>query len=63
MATTKYTFKKTLSIVIRRLISMSGEFLIANTMGLYERENEKEKLKVPGPIQHDISIYVCTKTR
>lgn len=32
--------------------------MIANAMGLYERENDQEKLKIPGPIQHDIIIYV-----
>jgi ADAM-TS Spacer 1 len=41
-----------------RLISMSGEYEIAGTSGLYEREDEVEKLKIPGPIKEDISLYV-----
>jgi len=43
-----------------RLISMSGEFNIAGSLGLYERESETEKLKIPGPIKEDISIYVSS---
>ena len=41
-----------------RLILMSGEYDIAGTAGLYERENDVEKLKVPGPIKEDVSLYV-----
>jgi ADAM-TS Spacer 1 len=41
-----------------RLISMSGEYDIAGTAGLYERDKDLEKLKIPGPIKEDISIYV-----
>lgn len=37
---------------------MSGEFMIAKAMGLYERDNEQEKLKIPGPIKHDITVNV-----
>lgn len=43
---------------IRRIVSMSGEFMIANAMGLYERDNEQEKLKIPGPIKHEITVNV-----
>jgi ADAM-TS Spacer 1 len=41
-----------------RLISMSGEYDVAGSLGLYERDNELEKLKIPGPIKEDISLYV-----
>lgn len=41
-----------------RLISMPGEYDIAGSLGLYERDNEVEKLKIPGPIKEDISLYV-----
>lgn len=41
-----------------RLISMSGEYDVAGSLGLYERDNEVEKLKIPGPIKEDISLYV-----
>lgn len=41
---------------------MSGEYEIAGSIGLYERENEQEKLKIPGPIKDDISVYVSAHT-
>lgn len=41
-----------------RLILMPGEFAIEKTMGLYERENEQEKIKIPGPIPFEIAIKV-----
>lgn len=44
-----------------RLISMSGEYEIAGAVGLYERDSEIEKLKIPGPIKEDISLYVSSK--
>lgn len=37
---------------------MSGEYEVAGSLGLYERANEQEKLKIPGPIKDDISVYV-----
>lgn len=37
---------------------MSGEFLIAQAVGLYERDSDQEKLKIPGPIKHDITVNV-----
>lgn len=42
-----------------RLIIMPGEFAIDKVMGLYERDNELEKIKIPGPIPFDISLKVC----
>lgn len=41
-----------------RLILMPGEFAIGKIMGLYERENEQEKIKIPGPIPFDLSVKV-----
>ena len=41
-----------------RLISMSGEYMIAGSLGLYDRIEDQEKLKIPGPIKEDISLYV-----
>lgn len=41
-----------------RLIELPGEFNIAGAIGLYEREAEQEKLKIPGPIKYDIAVYV-----
>lgn len=41
-----------------RIVVMSGEFLIAQAVGLYERDSDQEKLKIPGPIKHDITVNV-----
>lgn len=41
-----------------RIVSMSGEFLIAHAVGLYERDSDQEKLKIPGPIKYDITVNV-----
>jgi ADAM-TS Spacer 1/ADAM cysteine-rich domain len=43
------------------MIFMSGEYEIAGTMGLYERIEDLEKLKIPGPIKHNISLNVSEK--
>lgn len=45
-----------------RSIVLSGEYEIAGARGLYERtDNDKESLKVPGPILEDIILYVLMK--
>lgn len=41
-----------------RLILMPGEFAVGKVLGLYERDNEQERIKIPGPIPFDISIKV-----
>lgn len=41
-----------------RLILMPGEFSIDKIMGLYERDGEQEKIKIPGPLPFDISVQV-----
>lgn len=41
---------------------MSGEYDIAGSIALYERENEKEVIKIPGPIKDDISIHVSSSS-
>lgn len=41
-----------------RLILMPGEFAIEKIVGLYERENEREKIRIPGPIPFDLTINV-----
>lgn len=44
-----------------RLILMPGEFSIDKLiMGLYERDNEQEKIKIPGPIPFDVAVRVCS---
>lgn len=42
-----------------RLILMPGEFAIDKILGLYERENEQEKIKIPGPIPFEMTVQVC----
>lgn len=42
-------------------IYLSGEYNIAGTLGLYERKNDKETLRIPGPIMEDIILYVLMK--
>lgn len=37
---------------------MSGEYEIGGSIGLYEREHDLEKLKIPGPTKDDITLYV-----
>lgn len=41
-----------------RLILMPGEFAIDKIIGLYERDNEREKIRIPGPIPFDLTINV-----
>lgn len=44
-----------------RLILMPGEFSIDKIMGLYERDNEQEKIKIPGPLPFEIAVQVIWK--
>lgn len=45
-----------------RLILMPGEFSIDKLIhGLYERDNEQEKIKIPGPIPFDMVIKVVAR--
>lgn len=37
---------------------MPGEFKIDKIMGLYERDNEQEKVKIPGPIPFELVLQV-----
>ncbi|XP_058824477.1 A disintegrin and metalloproteinase with thrombospondin motifs 12 [Topomyia yanbarensis] len=46
-----------------RLIQMPGEYEIAGSLGLYDREDEQEKIKIPGPITDDITISVIMKKK
>lgn len=43
-----------------RLILMPGEFMVEKMMGLYERENEQEKIKIPGPIKYEMTLSVSS---
>ncbi|CAD7087043.1 unnamed protein product [Hermetia illucens] len=44
-----------------RLISMPGEFIIADAESLYDKEENQELIKIPGPIMHTISIFVIVR--
>ncbi|XP_058455762.1 A disintegrin and metalloproteinase with thrombospondin motifs 7 isoform X2 [Malaya genurostris] len=46
-----------------RLIQMPGEYEMAGSLGLYDREEEQEKIKIPGPITDDITISVIMKKK
>ncbi|XP_054289073.1 A disintegrin and metalloproteinase with thrombospondin motifs 7-like [Macrosteles quadrilineatus] len=39
-------------------ITIAGEYTIAGSAALYERNKDLEKLRIPGPIKEDILIYV-----
>uniref|UniRef100_A0A336MHP1 CSON001890 protein n=1 Tax=Culicoides sonorensis TaxID=179676 RepID=A0A336MHP1_CULSO len=43
------------------LILISGEYEIAGSLGLYEREHELENLTIPGPTKEDITIHIVLK--
>ncbi|KAI4488514.1 hypothetical protein M0802_011554 [Mischocyttarus mexicanus] len=42
----------------KRQITLAGEYEVAGTPALYERERDKEKIRIPGPIKEDIAIYL-----
>ncbi|XP_033219978.1 A disintegrin and metalloproteinase with thrombospondin motifs 7-like isoform X2 [Belonocnema kinseyi] len=42
----------------KRQITLAGEYLVAGTPALYERDHDKEKVRIPGPIKEDIAIYL-----
>lgn len=39
-------------------ITLPGEYTVAGAQALYERDNELEKIRIPGPIQEPIVVYV-----
>lgn len=46
--------------ILRRQITLAGEYQVAGTPALYERDHDKEKVRIPGPIKEDIVVYVST---
>ncbi|XP_024946984.1 A disintegrin and metalloproteinase with thrombospondin motifs 7 isoform X2 [Cephus cinctus] len=42
----------------KRQITLAGEYEVAGTPALYERERDKEKVRIPGPIKEDIAVYL-----
>ncbi|XP_025830015.1 A disintegrin and metalloproteinase with thrombospondin motifs 7 isoform X2 [Agrilus planipennis] len=45
----------------KRHITLAGEYTVAGAQALYERDNEWEKIRIPGPIKEPIVIYVIFK--
>ncbi|KAK0181582.1 hypothetical protein PV327_003855 [Microctonus hyperodae] len=42
----------------KRQITLAGEYEVAGTPALYERDHDKEKVRIPGPIKEDIVVYL-----
>ncbi|XP_017770660.1 PREDICTED: A disintegrin and metalloproteinase with thrombospondin motifs 7, partial [Nicrophorus vespilloides] len=42
----------------KRHITLPGEYTVAGAQTLYERDNELEKIRIPGPIQEPILLYM-----
>ncbi|XP_014473812.1 PREDICTED: A disintegrin and metalloproteinase with thrombospondin motifs 7-like [Dinoponera quadriceps] len=46
----------------KRQITLAGEYDVAGTPALYEREQDKEKIRIPGPIKEAITVYAITRS-
>ncbi|XP_043277591.1 A disintegrin and metalloproteinase with thrombospondin motifs 7-like isoform X2 [Venturia canescens] len=42
----------------KRQITLAGEYEVAGTPALYERDHDKEKIRIPGPIREDVVVYL-----
>ncbi|KAJ8979150.1 hypothetical protein NQ317_016770 [Molorchus minor] len=42
----------------KRHITLPGEYTVAGTPALYERDNQLEKIRIPGPILEPIVVYL-----
>lgn len=51
-------YKFCLILLFYRHFSLPGEYTIAGTQALYERDNHLEKIRIPGPILEPIIVYV-----
>ncbi|XP_026670951.1 A disintegrin and metalloproteinase with thrombospondin motifs 12-like isoform X2 [Ceratina calcarata] len=45
----------------KRQITLAGEYEVAGTPALYERDRDKEKVRIPGPIKEDIAVYLISR--
>ncbi|XP_046737583.1 A disintegrin and metalloproteinase with thrombospondin motifs 7 [Diprion similis] len=45
----------------KRQITLAGEYEVAGTPALYERDREREKVRIPGPIKEDIVVYLICR--
>ncbi|XP_066993774.2 A disintegrin and metalloproteinase with thrombospondin motifs 7 [Anabrus simplex] len=46
-----------------RHVQLAGEYEVAGTPALYERQRGQESIHIPGPIKDDVRIYVISKGR
>ncbi|XP_058060876.1 A disintegrin and metalloproteinase with thrombospondin motifs 7 [Anopheles bellator] len=44
-------------------IQLPGEYEVASSLCLYERDNEKERIKIPGPIMEDVNTFIIVKKK
>lgn len=49
---------KTFYLNGKRHVTLAGEYTIAGAQALYERDNELEKIRIPGPLKEPILIYI-----
>ncbi|XP_044017259.1 A disintegrin and metalloproteinase with thrombospondin motifs 12-like isoform X2 [Aphidius gifuensis] len=47
-----------ISISLEKQITFAGEYNVAGTPALYERDYDREKIRIPGPTKGDIVIYL-----
>lgn len=47
----------------KRQITLAGEYEVAGTPALYERDRDLEKIHIPGPVKEDIIIYLIFRGR
>ncbi|XP_018575979.1 A disintegrin and metalloproteinase with thrombospondin motifs 7-like [Anoplophora glabripennis] len=45
----------------KRHITLPGEYTVAGTQALYERDNHLEKIRIPGPVLEPIVLYIYYK--
>ncbi|XP_043584459.1 A disintegrin and metalloproteinase with thrombospondin motifs 7-like isoform X4 [Bombus pyrosoma] len=45
----------------KRQITLAGEYQVAGTPALYERDRDREKVRIPGPIKEDIAVYLISR--
>ncbi|XP_076387839.1 A disintegrin and metalloproteinase with thrombospondin motifs 7 isoform X2 [Megachile rotundata] len=45
----------------KRQITLAGEYEVAGTPALYERDRDREKVRIPGPIREDIAVYLISR--
>ncbi|KAF7997831.1 hypothetical protein HCN44_009229 [Aphidius gifuensis] len=54
----KRPWETNISISLEKQITFAGEYNVAGTPALYERDYDREKIRIPGPTKGDIVIYL-----